>query len=753
MLSKKRSSKAPSESVTTKRVVVKKVPSTKAKTPVKQKRKEVVILDSKVPKKQILRSKVSTTIKRPVRLRKEGLATRDTAAETVTILEGTVAKRLQDKRQAYEKWFRTQSLQDFAQVSSVFGYLFIITGLLLSAYILGPNWLRIPNQSAALPCLDPALCTQGTSTISGPTVTYVTTPEVIPNEDLVVTTQIEGLDNPVLIITSDDVLPLRLEPSSVDSAVYTFRVPTTTFIPGDYRLRVEGETDGSVRTSFVGPKILIGSLSPAVTDTIDELQGTEVATSTELITQVDWEVEPYQVSLRDVMGTDLLIEFASMYTFEQVAIYARPDHSVQEFFVGQAENQDETWVYSLSNKRLPQGIYTIFAKGIDQNEVKGEAMISFRNIASDPVFKESDETILADTRKDEDRNDSSALLKALSIENHAGTTSELDQTDSEVSASEEVSIATSSELNTLLPNNIANVIEIFAAAKQTNNALLLRASETALTEAILHEVNQVSDTLGPVEVAALENELRSKVKKELAVRVVKAQNSSEFYPADVDGDGISDTEESLISATDPTHPDTDRDGFLDGIETIFGHDPVSYEPEAVLRLEQSGEVPIIETLLGIESVTAYAYYATEGQTPRIYQEISGFGIPNSYAVLRINNDEVISLVTVAADGKFNHTLEFELDNGQHAVSVQYIANSGVAIATSRIFNFIKDDTATNYIKPATAAPVIVATYVEETNSTLPAAVGVVAFGLLLLYMGRGLRVMQLTRQGIVVSST
>lgn len=166
----------------------------------------------------------------------------------------------------------------------------------------------------------------------------------------------------------------------------------------------------------------------------------------------------------------------------------------------------------------------------------------------------------------------------------------------------------------------------------------------------------------------------------------------------------------------------------------------------MLRLESPLEVPIIETLLGIETVAPYAFYSTDSKSPYIYQEISGFGIPNSFALLRINDAEVVSLVPVTADGTFTYTLEYELANGEHAVSLQYIANSGIPVAASRMFTFVKDDTSTNYIKTATVAPVAAATLVSETATNLPAAVGVVAFGLLLLYIGRGLRSVQLINQ-------
>ena len=45
--------------------------------------------------------------------------------------------------------------------------------------------------------------------------------------------------------------------------------------------------------------------------------------------------------------------------------------------------------------------------------------------------------------------------------------------------------------------------------------------------------------------------------------------------ADVDGDGLTDSDEAHIYGTDPTSPDSDSDGMDDGWEVAFGFDPLS----------------------------------------------------------------------------------------------------------------------------------------------------------------------------------
>ena len=42
----------------------------------------------------------------------------------------------------------------------------------------------------------------------------------------------------------------------------------------------------------------------------------------------------------------------------------------------------------------------------------------------------------------------------------------------------------------------------------------------------------------------------------------------------IDGDGISDYDEINIWGTDPLNPDTDGDGFPDGLEIVTGYNPL-----------------------------------------------------------------------------------------------------------------------------------------------------------------------------------
>lgn len=61
-------------------------------------------------------------------------------------------------------------------------------------------------------------------------------------------------------------------------------------------------------------------------------------------------------------------------------------------------------------------------------------------------------------------------------------------------------------------------------------------------------------------------------------------------PVDSDSDGLSDNEERDIFRTDPIHPDTDNDGYLDGNEVKYKFDPNVRAPDD--KLEKKIEVTL-----------------------------------------------------------------------------------------------------------------------------------------------------------------
>ena len=100
--------------------------------------------------------------------------------------------------------------------------------------------------------------------------------------------------------------------------------------------------------------------------------------------------------------------------------------------------------------------------------------------------------------------------------------------------------------------------------------------------------------------------------------------------ADADDDGISDSEEGALG-TDPTDPDTDGDGFSDGLETNeLGSDPLDANDPGVGSTgasgitDEDGSFPtggLIATAVGL---AAAAGLALTGAGQRLWGKISQF---------------------------------------------------------------------------------------------------------------------------------
>lgn len=58
---------------------------------------------------------------------------------------------------------------------------------------------------------------------------------------------------------------------------------------------------------------------------------------------------------------------------------------------------------------------------------------------------------------------------------------------------------------------------------------------------------------------------------------------------DTDGDGLSDLDETLVYATDPTLKDTDRDGFSDSFEIAHGYSPRVDKSKKLSEIDTDGD--------------------------------------------------------------------------------------------------------------------------------------------------------------------
>jgi hypothetical protein len=79
----------------------------------------------------------------------------------------------------------------------------------------------------------------------------------------------------------------------------------------------------------------------------------------------------------------------------------------------------------------------------------------------------------------------------------------------------------------------------------------------------------------PTETDEGENNAEEETQAETEQEPEKEQSEEESLATDTDDDGLSDDDEVNIYGTDPNNPDTDGDGYLDGVEVENGYDPLN----------------------------------------------------------------------------------------------------------------------------------------------------------------------------------
>jgi hypothetical protein len=156
---------------------------------------------------------------------------------------------------------------------------------------------------------------------------------------------------------------------------------------------------------------------------------------------------------------------------------------------------------------------------------------------------------------------------------------------------------------------------------------------------------------------------------------------------DGDGDGLPDEAEQKFG-TDALNPDTDSDGYLDGIEVARKHDPNSASsPGQSVTLpssaEQSGEIR--DDVYRIDDISLDKTGGNEAIT------IKGKGRPKSFAVV-YTYSELPTMVTVRTNesGNFEYTLSKALENGEHRVYVGLADSNGSLAEKSNPRFFVKE---------------------------------------------------------------
>jgi hypothetical protein len=448
-----------------------------------------------------------------------------------------------------------------------------------------------------------------------------------------------------------------------------------------------------------------------------------------------------------------------------VELYLRPTQSKNINFIGLATKSNDRWQFFFDPKNTPSGTYEIYAKARSQNRLVESAsqliiVKSSQNLLPPPVIDQlitepralSKPVENVTQKETKPSATTTALIPAdtlrsfsdLSVPADIGT-EELNQTAR--NSADSLFVGHRDEINTLLNR--------YAVAKQSGDQILIELAEqefskkrALLIEGLIAQESSVQ-YINNID-KEIENRLQLLKKRVDTFEELRRTASNETTSLDTDSDGISDFDEINLYATDPNIPDTDNDGFTDGIEILRGFNPLDPSSQATLSYESPKEsLSLLQPeLLKVESVTPVLATTEFGDTLPVQAEIRGFGLPNSFITLYIFSTPTVVTVKTDSDGSFVYIFEKELEDGKHEVYVAITDNTGSIVAQSNPFRFIKEAQAFTPVAQSVTDLQSPQSFQEFSTINFARTItgmGILALGIILLMLGIGMRERSLSK--------
>lgn len=448
--------------------------------------------------------------------------------------------------------------------------------------------------------------------------------------------------------------------------------------------------------------------------------------------------------------------------YQTIEIYAQATNSNTPLYLGVATKVSVGWIYWFNTENLPVGNYQVYAlTNTDTNRLRSSTI----SIAKSALVTQNANIVIVPA------NAATTSRTSESVQNNELKTSKAvvigfqSNSDNQISipGAPTSTVPLNARLETIssranLPpqvmellqtanNELQSVLTNYAAAFSTNDEDLQRM---ALVELEKYNSELAADFVLNGETALSIFEVKESITAEIN-RVVKniqlfnelTLNSNQKEFLDTDQDGISDTDEIYLYETDPFNPDSDGDGFLDGIEIMRGFNPQDPQGEVIINYESPRDFSFVnDEKLKITAVIPLVDFDEEFNPIGVRSVISGRALPNSFVTLYIFSTPTVVTVRTDAEGGFEYVFSKELEDGAHEVFVALTDNSGSIVARSNGFSFVKTAQAFTYAdaeSSVASTPVSTDLAGQLTVSYyLVAAMGVIAFGLILLLLGRSI---------------
>jgi len=427
---------------------------------------------------------------------------------------------------------------------------------------------------------------------------------------------------------------------------------------------------------------------------------------------------------------------------ENVEIYLRQPSSLTEIYAGKGEKKDKIFEFDLNTEQFPNGQYFLFLKiSSSLGEYKSQE-IQFEIENKVEEKKEEREKIKEEVGpKMESLKETEK--KAEKIIDEAKSEIEKATTEAVPEVKKEVSQKIKEEIEPKIKEMKEKVEKEVEAKEATKISQIQREKESLKNEIAkksLESVEKRITQLPPKEkekIEATKNEIQKKIEETLNKAETQfkeiAKEKKEIYPAafkDSDQDGLSDWQEVILD-TNPFNPDTDGDGYLDGIEYKSGFDPKKPGLADKILWQDPREKGKVGERVAIEKVEI-----TDKKL-----KIIGQGVPNSFVTIYIFTKPIVALAKVNENGFFEYVLDKELADGTHTVYVALTNNKGEIEEKSAPYTFLQTQGKILKISEIPTAEVA-----APPSEALKRSFLVLVLGLIALSFGIGFFVMGLAIQ-------
>jgi hypothetical protein len=532
---------------------------------------------------------------------------------------------------------------------------------------------------------------------------------------------------------------------------WRFAFNTIPLVNGDYDILTRAFFSNNTNNSKLIESLTIQNAGTVATSTSETVS---VEPTKEIVSKIYFEFTK-QNPMNGVVDVYMQVEGATF-----VELYTRGEGSLTQKYLGLATKQSENaWKYRFDTALLPNGSYSFLAKVRSQygDSTSDPVLISIKNttasalpppetqtyIDSLKAVGEETKVILATepikkTALPPDVNEDGENLKPAVYE-----TSRYDV------LADEVGEKYTDEVSKILEefnDELNQIMHDFGRAMRENDeekARKLLGELEILRDEVIRSMpygEDQSEVLGKIRnyMETIIKDIRERTEK--SETLIK-ERVGDAALKDSDSDGVSDYDEINLYDTDPLSADTDKDGYIDGIEILNGYDPKDSAREANVLYESPKDEGVIrEDILEVTYVTTLVD-SLDGKE-QIKAQIGGKALPNSFVTVYIFSTPIVVTLKTDDDGNWSYIFDKELEDGEHEIYIGMTDNAGKIVAKSNPLSFIKTAEA---FTPVDVAGAVVS--VEPSEPSLLgdrallviASIAVVALGLVLILLGLHVR--------------